>query len=190
MTPSSRNQIRIVAASLLVGAAVVASCACGALGWKLSRDGRTLSTERQATAQERAEFERDRQIRQTREDGRRAAESLVVVLTSIDPYNIDANFAEVLEQSTGELKDEFAKASVRLRQLLVDNHAIASGRVVASAVQSDTADMPDKKVVVLLAVDQTITNNQRPDPRVDKSRMKVTMELVDGRWLGGKLEYV
>jgi len=37
-------------------------------------------------------------------------------------------------------------------------------------------------------VNQTVSNTARPDPRVDRSRMKITMELVDGRWLASKVE--
>jgi Mce-associated membrane protein len=37
-------------------------------------------------------------------------------------------------------------------------------------------------------VDQTVTNAARPDSRVDRNRMKMTMEKVDGRWLASKVE--
>ena len=71
-----------------------------------------------------------------------------------------------------------------MRQLLIDNKATATGKVVESAVQSATA----AQVVILLFVDQTVTNATAPEPRVDKSRIKMTMEKVDGRWLAGKVD--
>ncbi|KRQ22364.1 MULTISPECIES: hypothetical protein [Mycobacteroides] len=170
------GQLRIVFASVMVGVAVVALCACGLLGWKLFHDGPIAATQHR--------------VHELREQGRTAAELVTVTVTSIDSGNVDESFAKILELSTGELRDQFAKGSVQLRQLLIDNHATATGTVIASAVQSDTLDTPEKKVVVLLMVDQAITNSQLPDPRIDKSRMKVTMELVDGRWLASRLEYV
>ena len=116
--------------------------------------------------------------------GQNAADEFARTLTSIDSGNVDNDFNAVLNGSTGEFKDTYTKASVQLRQLLIDNKATAKGEVVASAVQSEAKN----KVVVLLMVNQTITNTARPDPRVDRSRMKMTMEKVDGRWLASKVE--
>ncbi len=118
------------------------------------------------------------------EAGQRAAVDYAQVLTSIDSNKVDDDFAAVLNGATGDFKDTYTKASVELRQLLIDNKASARGKVVDSAVQSETAD----KVVVLVMVDQAITNTARPDPRVDRSRMKMTMQKVDGRWLASKVE--
>ncbi|OHU26791.1 hypothetical protein BKG76_07295 [Mycobacteroides franklinii] len=183
-------QLRIVFASVLVGLALVALCVCGFLGWKLAHDGPILAAQRDTVVQERAEFDRDRRVRESRGEAREAAEAIAVLMTSIDSGRLDQSFAQILEHSTGELKDQFAKNSVQLRQLMIDNRATAVGKVVASAVQSDTVGEPEQKVVVLLMVDQSIANNTRPDPRIDKSRMKMTMELVDGHWLASKLEFI
>ncbi|MEB3020206.1 Mce protein [[Mycobacterium] crassicus] len=116
--------------------------------------------------------------------GQRAAVNYAEVLTSIDSTRVDDDFAAVLNGATGDFKDTYTKASGQLRQLLIDNKAAAQGKVVESAVQSESTD----KVVVLLMVDQTVTNTTRPDPRVDRSRMKMTMQKVDGRWLASKVE--
>lgn len=113
-----------------------------------------------------------------------AATKYAVVLTSIDTNTLDQNFTEVLDGSTGEFKDMYAQSSTQLRQLLVDNKASAHGVVIESAVKSATKD----KVEVLLFVDQSVSNLAVPDPRVDRSRIKMTMEKVDGRWLASKVE--
>jgi Mce-associated membrane protein len=113
-----------------------------------------------------------------------AATKYAVVLTSIDTNALDQNFTEVLDGSTGEFKDMYAKSSTQLRQLLVDNKAAARGVVIDAAVKSATTD----KVEVLLFVDQSVSNLAVPDPRIDRSRIKMTMEYVDGRWLASKVE--
>lgn len=113
-----------------------------------------------------------------------AAVAYAEVLTSIDSNTVDQNFATVLSGATGEFKDMYTKSSLQLRQLLLDNKATAHGVVTASAIQSAARD----RVVVLLMVDQTVSNTGLPDPRVDRTRMKITMDLVDGRWLAGKVE--
>lgn len=116
--------------------------------------------------------------------GQRAAVDYAQVLTSIDSNRVDDDFAAVLNGAAGDFKDTYTKASVELRQLLIDNKATAQGVVVDSAVQSESTDT----VVVLLMVNQTVSNTTRPDPRVDRSRMKMTMQKVDGRWLASKVE--
>jgi len=113
-----------------------------------------------------------------------AATKYAVVLTSIDTNALDQNFDEVLNGSTGEFKDMYTKSSTQLRQLLVDNKAAAHGVVIDAAVKSVTTD----KVEVLLFVDQSVSNLAAPDPRIDRSRIKMTMEKVDGRWLASKVE--
>lgn len=115
---------------------------------------------------------------------REAAVSYAQVLTSIDSDKVDENFDQVLAGATGEFKDMYSQSSMQLRQLLIENKATAHGVVVESAVQSVTKD----KVVVLLFVDQSVQNTAVPDPRIDRSRIKMTMEKVDGQWKASKVE--
>ncbi|MCA2253072.1 Mce protein [Mycobacterium intracellulare] len=113
-----------------------------------------------------------------------AAKKYILALTSVDTNAIDKNFAEVLDGSTGEFKDMYTKSSAQLRQTLIDNKAAAHGNVVDAAVQSATED----KVDVVLFVDQSVSNGAAPAPQLDRSRVKMTMEKVDGRWLASKVE--
>ena len=147
----------------LAAALVVLLAATGFLGWQVLQD---------------------RQLRQASEEAQRAAVSYAQVLTSIDSDKVDENFKEVLDGATGEFKDMYSQSSVELRQLLVENKATARGVVVDSAVQSASKD----KAVVLLFVDQSVSNTKLPDPRIDRSRMKMTLEKVDGRWRASKVE--
>lgn len=152
---------------VLLGSAVVVFVALlvavGFLGWKLWQQ---------------------REVAQAGEQAQQAAVSYAQVLTSIDSTKVDENFNKVLEGATGEFKDMYSQSSEQLRQLLIENEAKAHGVVVESAVQSESEDT----VVVLLFVDQSVSNTQVPDPRVDRSRIKMTMEDVDGRWRASKVE--
>ncbi|MGV9747936.1 hypothetical protein ACWDTG_23950 [Rhodococcus zopfii] len=107
------------------------------------------------------------------------ARQYAVVLTSVSSDDLDANFDAVLDGATGQFKDMYAQSSEQLRQLLVDNKATAEGVVIETGVKSATTT----KVEVLLFVDQTVTNTVSPEPRLDRSRVVMTMELVDGRGL-------
>lgn len=126
----------------------------------------------------------DRLVARAGEQAQAAAVEYAQVLTSIDSARVDENFDRVLDGATGEFKDMYSQSSVELRQLLIDNKAAAHGVVVESAVQSASKD----EVVVLLFVDQSVSNSSIPDPRIDRSRIKMTMKYVDGRWRAGKVE--
>ena len=117
-------------------------------------------------------------------EGQAAAVRYAQVLTSIVSNNVDQNFSDVLNGATGEFKDMYSQSSAQLRQLLLDNKATARGVVIDSAVKSATPE----KVVVLMFVDQTVANKAAPDPRIDRSRVKMTMEKVDGSWRASKVE--
>lgn len=113
-----------------------------------------------------------------------AAEKYAMVLTGVDPGSIDKNFAEVLDGATGEFKDMYAASSEQLRQLLIDNKAAAHGTVIDAAVKS--ADK--SRAEVLLFIDQSVSNKTAPEPKIDRSRIVMTMEKVNGRWLAAKVD--
>ncbi|MGV0852367.1 tetratricopeptide repeat protein [Mycolicibacterium phlei] len=163
LTPTAHGRRRRVLLGLVIAAFVVLLGAVGFLGWQLWQE-----RERDAAA----------------EQARQAAVDYAQVLTSIDSNKVDENFDAVLDGATGEFKDMYSQSSAQLRQLLIDNKATAHGVVLESAVQSADKD----KAVVLLFVDQSVSNTQVPDPRIDRSRIKMTMEYVDGRWRASKVE--
>lgn len=113
-----------------------------------------------------------------------AAQKYALALTNIDPNAIDKNFTEVLDGATGEFKDMYTASSAQLRQALIDNKAAAQGTVIEAAVKSATRN----KVEVLLFVDQSVRNAVAPEPQLDRSRVTMTMQKVDGRWLAGKVD--
>lgn len=158
--PSNRRRLLLGATALVLVAALGVA---GFLGWKLWALSSAADAGRQA---------------------QEAAVSYAQVLTSIDSEMVDENFDQVLDGATGEFKDMYSQSSTQLRQLLIDNKATAHGVVVESAVQSASRD----QAVVLLFVDQSVSNTAVPDPRLDRSRIKMTMELVDGRWRASKVE--
>jgi len=157
--PWSHYARRSVLPLLLVASLAVS----GFLGWKLWQE---------------------HQVKLAGQQAQQAAVAYAQILTSIDSNKVDDNFRQVLDGATGEFKDMYTQSSVQLRQLLIDNKASAHGVVVDSAVQSESTN----KVVVLVFIDQTVANTAAPDPRIDRSRIKMTMEKVDGRWRASKVQ--
>jgi len=163
-TVTSPNQRRGVVLGVAAGILVAALLGGGGfVGWQLWQTKQVIAAGNQA---------------------RDAAVNYAQVLTSIDSNKVDENFDQVLAGATGEFKDMYSQSSMQLRQLLIENKATAHGVVVESAVQSATKN----KAVVLLFVDQSVQNTAVPDPRIDRSRIKMTMEKVDGQWKASKVE--
>lgn len=162
-TPTARGRRRRVLWVAVVVAFLALLGTTGSLGWQLWQE---------------------RQVDAAAEQTRQAAVTYAQTLTSIDSARVDENFDAVLDGATGEFKDMYSQSSTQLRQLLIDNKASAHGVVLDSAVQEATKD----RAVVLLFVDQSVTNTNVPDPRIDRSRIKMTMEYVDGQWRASKVE--
>jgi len=113
-----------------------------------------------------------------------AARDYAVLLTTLDAKHIDDNYRRSLEGATGEFKDAYSQGSAQLRQILIDNKASGSGVVIDAAVKSTDPHT----VVVLLFVDQSVTNAARSSPRIDRNRIAMTMTLIGGRWLASRVE--
>ncbi|BBX01887.1 hypothetical protein BST36_20910 [Mycolicibacterium moriokaense] len=125
------------------------------------------------------DLHRERTVADAGQQALAAAQQYAVILTSVDAAKLDSNFAAVLDGATGEFKRMYGESSSQLKQVLIDNKAKADGKVVAAGIKSATAD----KVEVMLFLDQSVTNALNPEPRLDRNRIIMTMEKVDGRWL-------
>lgn len=108
-----------------------------------------------------------------------AAQQYAVILTSVDGTKLDENFAAVMDGATGDFKKMYGESSTQLKQVLIDNKAKADGKVIAAGIKSATKD----KVEVMLFLDQAVTNKLNPEPRLDRNRIIITMDKIDGRWL-------
>jgi len=115
-----------------------------------------------------------------------AAEAFALRLSDIDADNIDRSFAAIAEGATGEFATMHTRSGVRLRQQLIDASATARGSIADAALKS--ADR--NHAVVVLLVDQAVRNADHPEPVLDRSRIRMTMDKVDGRWLASRVELV
>lgn len=154
--------VRSVAALIIV-IAIVSSVFAGIFGWRLRQRDEVDTAAQQALS---------------------TAQTYAVALTSIDSQHIDDDYTHVLDGATGDFKNMYAQSSGQLKKMLIDNKARSVGKVVDASVQSASGD----QVVVMLFVDQEITNAVSPDPRMDRSRIIMTMRSVGGRWLAAKVE--
>lgn len=124
-------------------------------------------------------------------DGGRAellgvAETYAINLSSYDYAKLDQDFARVLDAATGEFKEQYQVAKESLRAAIVKFQGKATGTVLARAVLS----FGGGQAQVILFVDQTVTNVNTAQPRIDRLRMRMGLEKHSGRWLINKLDLV
>ncbi|OHT85088.1 hypothetical protein [Mycobacteroides saopaulense] len=129
-------------------------------------------------------YEEQRTEERSSREALAAAQEFANVMINVDSTKLDESSSNTLDRSTGDFKKKYSESSTTLRQVMIENKAKATGVVVDSAVKSATAD----KVEVLLFIDQAVSNVAIPDARMDRSRVQITMEKVDGRWLASDVE--
>jgi Mce-associated membrane protein len=105
-------------------------------------------------------------------------------LTNIDFDTIDKSLEELKARTTDELNALHIKDGERIRRSVVDKKVTARGNIVEATPVSVSND----QVKVLLFVDQTISDVDNPDPDIERHRVKLTTDRIDGRWLASNVE--
>ncbi|MFC4945936.1 hypothetical protein [Pseudonocardia sp. GCM10023141] len=99
-------------------------------------------------------------------------------LSTYDYRKIDDNFTLVSQNSSAAFAKQYKEVSDQLSGIIKQYQGVSEGTVVDAGVASgDTS-----RVDVVLFVDQKITNTQAKDPRVDRSRMKMSLVSDAGTW--------
>ncbi|MDV8000015.1 hypothetical protein [Rhodococcus sp. IEGM 1408] len=144
-----------VAVALIVVALLAACGYLGSLAW--------------------ADHREDELRRSATEDAAR----LVVQLATYDHTDVDANLDAVVAEATPGFADRYREVSEGLRELLASGQGTSAGTAAYAGVQSVDAG----RAVVLVFLDQEVTNVTVPEGRVDSSRMVVTLIRDGDRWL-------
>ena len=63
--------------------------------------------------------------------------------------------------------------------LIEQQQAVSDGSVLSAGI----AELDENRAVVLLFVDQKITNVNSPEPRIDRTRMQMTLSRENNHWL-------
>lgn len=118
------------------------------------------------------------------EAGRAAAEQSardqVVSMLTYDFRSIDEDLARAQQSLTGELADEYRGLSrAQIAPNALRDEIVTTARVIESSVVHAAAD----RVVVLTFVDVQTRSRPVPGPNRDISRLRLTMDRVDDRWL-------
>lgn len=111
---------------------------------------------------------------------RDSAQSRVPKVLSYDYNTVDSEFPGATQNLTGTFRDDFAKlgSSVIIPAAHRDS-IVTKATIVGTSVVSADRD----KVVLLVFLNQSTTSTKYQGPRLDGSRVRVTMADAAGTWL-------
>lgn len=112
------------------------------------------------------------------ESARQDAILLAEDLATYDYRDLGGNFRHVAARATDRFAGQLRTLTEELGPELQQTRAVATATArSAGVVRADAA-----KAVVMVFVDQTVTNTKSPEPRVERSRMELTLVRDDGVW--------
>ncbi|ONI68697.1 hypothetical protein BWI15_37615 [Kribbella sp. ALI-6-A] len=116
----------------------------------------------------------------------RAARQLALDFTTYKYDTWDADAQRVLNESTGQFKEEFQAGSNSVKTEVVANKATSKGDVKEAAVVSNDKDSAQ----VLVIVNAVVTNTAAKDGVERRYRIKLDLVRDAGRWLTADLQVV
>lgn len=99
-------------------------------------------------------------------------------LATYNFQNLDQNLSVVRDNSVGEFAGQYAQVAANLQNMIVQYQATSSAQIISAGLASSDRDNAE----VLVFLDQTITNTNSPDPRIDRNRMQLSLVREDGEW--------
>jgi Mce-associated membrane protein len=115
--------------------------------------------------------------------GRAAMAAASTELPAVLSYNVvtlDADLARGRSFTTGQFGEEYSKlVASTIGPVAKSKQVVTSATIAANSVITATPG----KVTLLTYVDQQSSNVDQPTPRLDTSRLMITMTNSNGRWL-------
>lgn len=135
-----------------------------------------------AVAAQRVSHRHD--LDRARDNAIAAATTGVASVLSYDYRHLAADFHKAEGLLTARFRKEYDKTTAAgVEPLAAKYHARSSAQVTVAGSVSTSVD----RVVVLVFVEQTVTNSQLSAPRLDRSRINVTLVKQGSRWLIDRL---
>ncbi len=131
----------------------------GYLGWQVWQQSRTDTARTEALAA-------------ARDAGR--------LLFSYDHEQLDEDFEAGLAIATGGFREQYERTTRDVVRPVAEQYdtVVAADVVEAGLVSAE----PDRAVAVVF-INQTTTSTRIEGPRIDQSRVRMSLRLVDGEWL-------
>ncbi|MFK4090379.1 hypothetical protein ACI2LF_40090 [Kribbella sp. NPDC020789] len=131
-------------------------------------------------------LQKQRQDKSLREGAMKSARQLALDFTTYDYKTWDADAKRVLDDSTGQFRQEFEAGIAAVKTDVATNKATSKGDVKEAAVVSGDKDSAE----VLVIVNALVTNTASTDGVERRYRIKLDMVREKGRWLTADLQVV
>ena len=128
-------------------------------------------------------------IDNARRDAVAAAQSSVATVLSYDYRNLKGDFADAEALLTPSFRKKYVSTTAAEVEPLAAKYRATSTAVIATGAAGAVSVSADH-AIVLVFVSQTVTNSQLAAPRLDRSRINVTLVRTGGRWLIDDLQPV
>jgi Mce-associated membrane protein len=125
------------------------------------------------------------QIDAARQAGLEASRDAAAVLLSYDYRTLDKDFSAGKAVTTGAFRTQYASTTSKVvAPVAKEKKAVVKAEVVTAGIVRATPDT----VVTIVYVNQVTTSSLQTGPKVDLSRVRMTLKHVSGRWLVSKVE--
>lgn len=159
LPPPRRRRLRGLLPVLALSLLTVLVALTAYLGWDVRQSART-DTARTA--------------------GLAASRDAARLLFSYDYNTLDRDFERGLAVTTGTFREEYQRTTREVvRPVAVQYNAVVKADVVEAAVVSASPN----RVVTLTFVNQTTTSTRVQGPKIDQSRVRMSLRRVEGTWL-------
>jgi Mce-associated membrane protein len=125
------------------------------------------------------------QIESARVAGLEASRDAAAVLLSYDYRTLDKDFSAGRAVTTGAFRTQYSNTTSKVvAPVAKEKKAVVKAEVVTAGIVRASPDT----VVTIVYVNQVTTSSLNAGPKVDLSRVRMTLKHVGGRWLVSKVE--
>lgn len=125
------------------------------------------------------ENQQDKDLQANGQDALAAARKMVPNLLTYKADSVDQDFTQKFTMLTGKFKTEFQKLS---SESIIPSAKERKIVTEAQVAESGLINHGDSKATALLFINQTTTSTDEPDPKLDGSRVKVSLEKSGDDW--------
>jgi Mce-associated membrane protein len=108
-----------------------------------------------------------------------AARAGIVDVASFDHVTIDEDIEQIRDVTTGDLREASVDQLDQRRQQITDAQAVVDTTVVGAAV----GEADEDTATVFAVIQSTQRTNASEQTQVQRYRVEISLERVDGRWL-------
>lgn len=112
------------------------------------------------------------------------AKKYALDFSTYDYRHIDADFAKIASELTPSFRTQYQATSASLKSIVVQYRGVATATVQGIGLTSITST----QAVVVVFLDQQVTNTSTKTPRIDRNRLQIALQRNGAGWLMSDLQ--